>query len=486
MDTGLGAKAYAIIEQGKIGLDPEHAPNRPPSAHRRSGRCHQVQVTPPFRGAEARGRAPEPDARRRHRLRGREAAGHAETAGRQGSKVSEAARASCGAGKRCSSRGSTVSWPKRSNRRADAWERHGSGRPRPRRVSPRSRPVWDGSGSSWSRRNRARPHRARARTRASWRSLASSSRSRSTASRYRPTNGRAAVVAAELETLEARQRAGTPGARGAPRGRGGGQRQTATVPAALAVDSNAYESAHREIEGLEADVEAARSEVFSAINSATALRHALEHAAAGSRDAWPKPDEARRRDRRRADRIGARVRRTARRPADGCGAPRTRSRRRASRAPRASRSWRARASSTSGARARCAPASRSSPALDARLKSLEELEAARAGYGDAARAVLAQANGKVGQQGAVADYLEVEAGYERAVEACLGDLLQHVVVDGPEHAAAGFQLVREQGAGRCGFVIAPGRPLTVRRVPASAGRRNRTPMASSRCRRSCT
>ena len=48
--------------------------------------------------------------------------------------------------------------------------------------------------------------------------------------------------------------------------------------------------------------------------------------------------------------------------------------------------------------------------LEARLKSLEELEAARAEYDDAARAVLAQANGKVGQQGAVADYLEVNAG----------------------------------------------------------------------------
>ena len=82
--------------------------------------------------------------------------------------------------------------------------------------------------------------------------------------------------------------------------------------------------------------------------------------------------------------------------------------------------------------------------VEARLKSLEELEAARAGYGDAARAVLAQANGKVAQQGAVADYLEVEAGFERAVEACLGDLLQHVVVERPEHAAAGFQLVRER------------------------------------------
>ena len=67
--------------------------------------------------------------------------------------------------------------------------------------------------------------------------------------------------------------------------------------------------------------------------------------------------------------------------------------------------------------------------LEARLTSLEELEAARAAYGDAARAVLAQANGKVNQQGAIADYLEVEAGYERAVEAYLGDLLQHVIVE---------------------------------------------------------
>src|SRR5262249_46435714 len=74
-------------------------------------------------------------------------------------------------------------------------------------------------------------------------------------------------------------------------------------------------------------------------------------------------------------------------------------------------------------------------------------------YGDAARAVLVQANGKVNQQGAIADYLDVETGYERAVEACLGELLQHVVVERPEHAAAGFQLVKEANAGRCGFLV---------------------------------
>ena len=48
--------------------------------------------------------------------------------------------------------------------------------------------------------------------------------------------------------------------------------------------------------------------------------------------------------------------------------------------------------------------------------------------GGAARVVLAQANGAVSQLGAVADYLNVDRRDERAVEAILGDLLQHVVV----------------------------------------------------------
>src|SRR5262249_23168119 len=48
---------------------------------------------------------------------------------------------------------------------------------------------------------------------------------------------------------------------------------------------------------------------------------------------------------------------------------------------------------------------------------------------------------------------DVEKGFERAVEAALGDLLQHVVVEWPEHATAGFELVREAGAGRCGFLV---------------------------------
>jgi chromosome segregation protein len=90
---------------------------------------------------------------------------------------------------------------------------------------------------------------------------------------------------------------------------------------------------------------------------------------------------------------------------------------------------------------------------EARLSSLVELDATRGEFGDAARMVLVQANGKVSQQGAVADYLDVDRRYERAVEACLGDLLQHVIVERHDQAACGLALVREQDAGRCGFVV---------------------------------
>src|SRR5439155_6742804 len=210
--------------------------------------------------------------------------------------------------------------------------------------------------------------------------------------------------------------------------------------------------AHREIEGLEADVEAARSEVFSAINAATALRHALEHAAAArdrvaatlSKLDVEAGDVRIESERAAAERSAA---------TDGLRAAHA-----AIEETRVARS--ARESELASARIEHEWRARSVRSREhelagvaARLKSLEELEAARAGYGDAARTVLAQANGAVSQQGAIADYLEVERGYERAVEACLGDLLQHVVVERPEHAVAGFQCVRDADAGRCGFLI---------------------------------
>ncbi len=53
----------------------------------------------------------------------------------------------------------------------------------------------------------------------------------------------------------------------------------------------------------------------------------------------------------------------------------------------------------------------------------------------------------------LADCLEVDGGYERAVESYLGDLLQHVLVPDHDEAARGLALVREHNAGRCGFLV---------------------------------
>jgi chromosome segregation protein len=210
--------------------------------------------------------------------------------------------------------------------------------------------------------------------------------------------------------------------------------------------------AQQQIEGLESDVEGSRSEVFAALNAVTALRHAVQHAAQQHErvgEALAKLDVER-------DDLRREMERTA---ADRAAAAEALARAEQSldtvRIDRAAREaelatargeheWRARE-----VRVR----EHELAGFQARLASLEELAASRAEFGDAARVVLVQANGHVGQQGAVADYLEVEGRYERAVESCLGDLLQHVIVERHDQAAAGLSLVREHDAGRCGFVV---------------------------------
>jgi chromosome segregation protein len=265
--------------------------------------------------------------------------------------------------------------------------------------------------------------------------------------------GRVAAVAIELDAVDARREPGRVALASRREAAAAANADRDRAAASLAAESDAYEAAHREIEGLEADVEAARSEVFSAINSATALRHALEHAAAARdrvAEMLSKLDVEVDDVRVESERVAA-ERATAaaglRRAQDAIEATRIARAARESEvaSARIEHEWRAR-----WVRAK----EHELAGLAARLKSLEELDAARAGYGDAARTVLIQANGTVCQKGAIADYLDVDAGYERAVEACLGDLLQHVVVERPEHAAAGFQIVRDADAGRCGFLIA--------------------------------
>ncbi len=95
--------------------------------------------------------------------------------------------------------------------------------------------------------------------------------------------------------------------------------------------------------------------------------------------------------------------------------------------------------------------------MQARVASLEELEAGRAAYGEAAREVLAPGS-QVAHHGSVADHLEVERSDEAAVESCLADLLQDVVVPSRRAALDGVALAASREMGRCGFIIVDGAP----------------------------
>jgi chromosome segregation protein len=264
---------------------------------------------------------------------------------------------------------------------------------------------------------------------------------------------RSSVLDGELAALDARREPQQAMLRARREAAQAANDERDRAAAALTAGGEAYDAAHRSIEGLEADVEAARSEVFSALNSATALRHALEHAAAANErvvETLSKLDvefndvrvESERVDTERAITLEA-----LRRAQEALEATRIARVARESElaSARIEHEWRA---------AQVRSREHELAGLSARLASLEQLDADRAGFSDAARAVLANANGHVNQKGAVADYIDVDTGYERAVDACFSDLLQHVVVEHPEHASAGFAVVRTADAGRCGFVIA--------------------------------
>ncbi|MEZ5320082.1 MAG: chromosome segregation protein SMC [Vicinamibacterales bacterium] len=96
---------------------------------------------------------------------------------------------------------------------------------------------------------------------------------------------------------------------------------------------------------------------------------------------------------------------------------------------------------------------REQAAREARLRSLEELEASRATFGDAARFLLSASTEAVRHHGAVADHLTVERTWERAVDALMGDLLQYVVVDEASDVTTALGLLGGHDAGRSGFLV---------------------------------
>ncbi len=267
--------------------------------------------------------------------------------------------------------------------------------------------------------------------------------------------GRADELELERQQLEARREPERLALEGRRQAAAEAEQARDEASALATVASDDYARAQQAIESVEQDVERARADVYAVLNTITALNAA--HASASAQRERAVESEGRLELETRelaAELDTARAQRQAaaealRRAQDGLDAAKVARAARESdlASARIEHEWRAR-----DVRSR----EHDLAAMAARLHSLEEIDTHRSGFADAARLVLVNANGKVGQMGALADFVEVEPKYERAVEACMGDLLQHVLVERLEHVSAGLKLIRQQDAGRCGFVV--GRP----------------------------
>ncbi len=91
--------------------------------------------------------------------------------------------------------------------------------------------------------------------------------------------------------------------------------------------------------------------------------------------------------------------------------------------------------------------------LRSRRESLRELEESFAGFDDSVRSFMQNGGRELtGARAVLADIIKIEGGYERAVAAVLQDQLQHVVVPDSDSGAAGVTYMRERGIGRAGFI----------------------------------
>ena len=97
--------------------------------------------------------------------------------------------------------------------------------------------------------------------------------------------------------------------------------------------------------------------------------------------------------------------------------------------------------------------------LRSRLASLQELQRNYEGYQRGVRSILREANAETGVMGVVADVLDVPEPYERAVAAALGERLQYVIVRDGDDGVGAVRALRSDDSGRGSFI-----PLAPRKI----------------------
>ncbi len=87
-----------------------------------------------------------------------------------------------------------------------------------------------------------------------------------------------------------------------------------------------------------------------------------------------------------------------------------------------------------------------------RLESLEEIQANYEGFQRGVRSIMRQAEHPDGVLGVVADVIDIPQEHERAVAAVLGNRLQYVIVRGEEEGAVAVDRLRHEASGRSSFI----------------------------------
>jgi chromosome segregation protein len=87
-----------------------------------------------------------------------------------------------------------------------------------------------------------------------------------------------------------------------------------------------------------------------------------------------------------------------------------------------------------------------------RLASLEQIQANYEGYHRGVRAIMREEQHPDGVLGVVADVIDIPQQYERAVAAVLGERLQYVIVRGEEEGAEAVDRLRQAAMGRSSFI----------------------------------
>jgi chromosome segregation protein len=87
-----------------------------------------------------------------------------------------------------------------------------------------------------------------------------------------------------------------------------------------------------------------------------------------------------------------------------------------------------------------------------RLESLEQIQQTYEGFGRGVRSIMQPAQRSEGVLGVVADVIDIPQEYERAAAAVLGERLQYVIVSGEEEGAGAVDRLRQCDSGRGSFI----------------------------------